>query len=398
MPTAPLQVAFWIITAAASIGLIVVFHREAPSWLRTGLVLLGAACLLWIIARQPLLLAIIPAYTALTWASWRAAATRLWAWWIVVLVALLVVSKLSLFPAGGNAEGLAVDRGIWLGFSYLAFRLIHLTFEAHKGKHSEATFSETLIFAIHPASLIAGPIDRIKGSVKAQRNTDTLPDDLRIGLWRIIVGLFTKFVIANSIFNLISFYDMRTNPDRPLGIAWLWLLGYSIYLLADFAAYSHIAIGVGRLVGLRLPENFERPYQSVSLVVFWQRWHISLSFWLRDYVFFPIARGLRKRYPDDRYKTPIQFVAHLSTMVTVGLWHGLTPAFLVWGFWHGLGMFFVSQFYSYRPPKPDQRQAWDRVKIALSTIGTVFFVMLGWVWFATDFQTAVIIYQRLLGL
>lgn len=393
----PLTLLFWFVTTLTLVALVIVFHRVSPGWLRAGLVLVGSACLLWIIAGNPLLLAIIPAYTLLTWVSWRIASTRWWWPWIVVIIALLIVSKLSLFPAGGNAEGLAVDRGIWLGFSYLAFRLIHLTFEAHKGKHSNATFSETLVFALHPASLIAGPIDRIKGSVKAQRKADTLIEDLRVGIWRILVGLFTKFVIANTLFSVISFYDMRTNPDRPLGIAWLWLVGYSFYLLSDFAAYSHIAIGFGRIMGLRLPENFNRPYQSMSLVMFWQRWHISLSFWLRDYVFFPIARGLVKRYPDQRLKTPIQFAAHMATMVAVGLWHGLTPAFLVWGIWHGLGMFAVSQFYTYRPPKPEQRTTVDRVKIGLSIVGTYFFVTLGWVWFATDFATAVAIYQRLFG-
>lgn len=394
----PVSLLFWPLSVLTFLGLLWLFHRPTRAALRTVLVLSGSVCLLWLISGSTQLLVIIPLYLVLTWVSWVLASSSLWAFWIVVLVALLIVSKLSLFPdGGGGVDGLAVDRGIWLGFSYLAFRLIHLTFEKHKGKHADATLSETIIYALHPASLIAGPIDRIKASVKAQRAAGLLKENLRDGIWRILVGLFTKFVIANTVFSIISFYDMRTNSDRPLLVAWFWLVGYSIYLLADFAAYSHIAIGVGRLMGLKLPENFDRPYQSPSVVVFWQRWHMSLSFWLRDYVFFPIARGLSRRLPDKRLKRLIQFVAHMTTMIAVGLWHGLTPAFLVWGVWHGLGMFLVSQFYNYRPPKVDQRTFSDRIRIGASIAGTYLFVTLGWVWFSTDFTTAVEIYAALFG-
>jgi len=394
---AAIEIGLWIMAVVLFIALVIAFHREWPTWVRVGLIVAGAACLVMILAGEPLILLIIPAYGLLTFVSYRAGPTRLWWLWVVVVIGLLVASKLS-FGGGTQAATFDVDRGIWLGFSYLAFRLVHLTYESHNGKIGDAILPELLIYTLHPASLIAGPIDRVKNSVKAQRETGDIREDLHHGLWRVLVGLFTRFVIAGAAFSLINFYDMTANPNRPVGIAWLWLVTYSIYLLADFAGYSHIAIGIGRMMGMRLPENFNRPYESPSITVFWQRWHISLSFWLRDYVFFPVARGLRQRYPDDKYKTLIQFISHMATMISVGLWHGLTGGFLLWGIWHGLGMFLVSQFYTYKPVKKDKRHFVDHVRYVASIVGTYLFVTLGWVWFTADVPTAIRIYARLFGL
>jgi alginate O-acetyltransferase complex protein AlgI len=255
-----------------------------------------------------------------------------------------------------------------------------------------------MTYALHPASLVAGPIDRIQPSVAAQREQRSSQEDFHQGLWRILVGVFVKFVVANPLYAFISVHDMARNPDRPTGVAWLWLLAYSFYLYADFASYTAIAIGFGRLAGLKLPENFDRPYLSPSLTLFWQRWHITLSMWLRDYIFFPLARSLRAR-TGNRYRSLVQLASHVATMASAGLWHGLTGGFLMWGVWHGLGLFVNGQLGGRMTTKPGQELTLRRRAQRIMGITlTYLFVTLGWVFFAADLPTALRIFARLFGI
>jgi alginate O-acetyltransferase complex protein AlgI len=124
---------------------------------------------------------------------------------------------------------------------------------------------------------------------------------------------------------------------------------------------------------------------------FWQAWHITLSNWLRDYIFFPLSRGLLKRY-GSRYSTPILFASHLTTMIACGLWHGIGSGFVTWGAWHGLGLFAHSQLPALR-----RRFNLPVIPQAPSIVLTFCFVTLGWVFFAADLPTALRIFGRLFG-
>lgn len=380
------------------IALIIAVHRSAPPRVRLALTLITTAALIWLAARQPAALGFYLLDILLVLGTWRFSRTRGWWVWIIVIVLCLVASKLPAAlsraePAGASGLNLF----LWLGFSYLAFRLIHVTVEAHAGRLGDVTLEELLIYALHPASFVAGPIDRIKSSVSSQRRDTPFAEDANQGLWRILIGLFTKFVIANPLFAFVSAHNMARSPDQPTHVAWLWLIAYSFYLLADFASYTDIALGFGRLAGITLPENFDRPYLSPSIALFWQRWHISLSTWVRDYIFFPIVRDLRSRAP-NRYRALIQFVAHMTTMGAVGLWHGLTPAFLLWGLWHGFGLFVHGQFAAHGA-RPSQAVTFtSRLRTVFSILITYLFVTLGWVFFAADLRTAVRIFARLFGI
>ncbi len=153
------------------------------------------------------------------------------------------------------------------------------------------------------------------------------------------------------------------------------LITYSFMLYFDFSGYSDIVIGAAGLIGIKLPENFANPYAQPSIARFWQTWHMSLSFWLRDYLFFPISRTLLGRFGRDRI-TPIMLIAHLTTMTVAGLWHGFGTGFLAWGVWHGLGLFTHAQFDKWL-----RGRGWT-LSPAIGGAMTFTFVMIGWVFFA----------------
>lgn len=375
---------------AAFLGLAISARIKATPWLRALLTGFAGAALALQIGEGWVALVLFGGGALLTLITWHIRSKPYAPAWIVALLALLAAVKL--LPQFEIAQSL----GAWLGLSYLIFRLIHVVVETRAGRIRDASLPEMFSYSMHPASLVAGPIDRLQNSVKAQRAASDWREDLLHGGWRILRGVFGKVVIANGLYVVVAAFDMPANPDRPVWAAWIWLLAFSFYLLADFAAYSDLAIGFGRLAGLRLPENFDKPYLAPSLTVFWQRWHMSLSSWLRDYIFFPLARSLRGRLPDTR-KNLIQFIAHMTTMIACGLWHGLSGGFLAWGIWHGLGMFAFSQLGWGKPARKDEAR-WRAALIQAAQVSVTFlFVMLGWVFFAADFSTALMIFARLFG-
>jgi alginate O-acetyltransferase complex protein AlgI len=361
--------------------------------IRAGLALVAALALGYALTGNLWTLALLAFDVVLIVITWRLARTehvrtRWGIAWIAVLVVVLVISKLATVQAYLGAA-------IWIGISYLIFRLIHVTIDARNGRLGDSTLPETLSYALHPTTLVAGPIDRVQHHTAEQRCQGEVAEPSKYvndGVWRLFVGLFKKAALANVFYAFIAAHDMARQPDQPQGIAWLWLVAFSFYLYFDFAAYSDIAIGAGRLMGLRLPENFANPYMQPTIARFWQSWHMTLSTWLRDYVFFPLSRGLLKRY-GSRFSAPILLISHVTTMVVCGLWHGLSTGFAAWGLWHGLGLFAYSQL-------PTLRRRF-RLPILPAVLGiacTYGFVTLGWVFFSTDLRTAIRIFSRLFGI
>ena len=189
-------------------------------------------------------------------------------------------------------------------------------------------------------------------------------------------------MIADSL-ALIALNLTSAQQANSAGGLWLLLYAYAFRLFFDFSGYTDIAIGLGILFGIRLPENFDRPYTRQNITTFWQSWHITLSNWVRFYVFSPLSRGLLRR-PHKPPTNLILFISHLSTMIIIGLWHGITWNFLIWGIWHGLGLFIHKQWadrtrrwYRARQQIPWQRRAWAFTGWFL----TFHYVVLGWVWF-----------------
>ena len=183
---------------------------------------------------------------------------------------------------------------------------------------------------------------------------------------------------------LISLDAASAVQATSAGSLWILLYAYSFRLFFDFSGYSDIAIGIGLLYGIRLPENFDRPYLKSSIAIFWQSWHMTLSNWVRFYVFTPLSRHLlRRKQPPPAIV--ILLVSHLATMIIIGLWHGIAWTFLLWGAWHGLGLFIhkiwsdrTRRWYLGLKNRPRLQRAWSWAGIVI----TFHFVLLGWVWFA----------------
>jgi alginate O-acetyltransferase complex protein AlgI len=293
----------------------------------------------------------------------------------------------------------------WLGFSYVAFRLMHTLRDRQTGQLPALSLREYVTYVVFFPSFTAGPIDRAERfmtDLRALPNVAGL-DAARIitGLTRITLGLFQKFVIADSLAQGVSLN--ATNVIQVNSTGWLWVLlyGYGLRLFFDFSGYSDIAIGIGILFGIRLPENFDRPYLKTSITAFWQSWHMTLSNWARFYVFSPLSRWwlMREHKPSP---VVIVLLAQLATMVTIGLWHGVTVNFVIWGLWHGVALFIHKQWsdrtrkwYRSLNDRIWRKRAWT----ALAWFATFQYVVIGWVWFAVpDTGQAARTLARLFGL
>jgi alginate O-acetyltransferase complex protein AlgI len=268
----------------------------------------------------------------------------------------------------------------WLGFSYIAFRLMHTIRDAQTGRLPALTLSEYVNYVIFFPAFSAGPIDRAERFVQELRNPIVLDEQgwLEAGN-RFFAGMFKKFVIADSL-ALIAINEMLVRQVHSVAWMWFFLYMYSLRIYFDFSGYTDVAIGLARVMGIRLPENFASPYFKSNLTLFWNSWHMTLTQWFRAYFFNPLTRGLRTR----NLSIPLViFFTQVSTMALIGLWHGVSWNFLLWGAWHGLGLFIQnrwSEFMRTRITAPLP----PRGELLLNAGGiflTFNFVSLGWLFF-----------------
>lgn len=288
----------------------------------------------------------------------------------------------------------------WLGFSFLALRLLHVLRDHQARKLPSYSLDEFVSYAIFFPAFTAGPIDRSQRFIEDLRKPIFMPSENTIeGSKRIIIGVFKKFVLADSL-AIIALNSQ--NAAQTTSTVWLWVLlyAYALRIYFDFSGYTDVALGLGRLLNIRLPENFDQPYRKTSLIAFWNSWHITLAQWFRAYYFNPFTRYLRSR----PYKPPtwlIILLGQLSTMLLIGLWHGVTLNFIVWGLWHGLGLFINNRWSNWIRPhltNLDHNRILERSLVIGSWFLTIQFVVLGWVWFALpslDLSWAV--FQKLFG-
>ncbi len=285
----------------------------------------------------------------------------------------------------------------WLGFSYLAFRLMHTIRDRQSGRLPAVTLAEYVNYVIFFPSFTAGPIDRLERFVKELRTPLPMGDEDWIDAGtRLFVGLFKKFVVADLL-AVISISDVLVPQVKGAGWMWIFLYAYTFRIYFDFSGYTDIAIGLGRLLGIRLPENFAAPYLKPNLTQFWNSWHMTLTQWFRSYFFNPITRALRtgKQLPT----WIIIFVTQISTMVLIGFWHGGTLNFILWGAWHGVGLFIHnrwSEFIRNRLPSWTQSPRGQMAMNALGVFVTFNYVALGWLFFTLS--TPAIAWQAMLKL
>lgn len=308
----------------------------------------------------------------------------------VGLVALLVFVKLpsvqrQLVDAVSNLRGKETTEWIpisWLGLSYIAFRLLHTVLDKRAGRLASVSLPDYINYVIFFPAIVAGPIDRIERFTRDINAPVRLDSDgwLDAGT-RFFTGLFKKFVLADGL----AWIALNQYFVRDLGSpGWLWLLlyAYSLRIYFDFSGYTDMAIGLGRVLGVRLPENFAAPYLKSNLTMFWNSWHMTLTQWFRSYLFNPLTRALRSNQSIPAYVFIL--ITQVTTMVTIGLWHGISLNYVYWGLWHGIGLFIQNRWsYVFRPrAAPDEltRPAQNRFNF-IGAFLTFNYVSLGWVFF-----------------
>lgn len=234
-----------------------------------------------------------------------------------------------------GASGLPVPEWVLpLGISFFTFQQIAYLVDVWRGEAEEYHVVDYLLFVAFFPQLIAGPIVHHREMLPqfmSARSRGLALDDLGVGSTLLFLGLFKKVVLADYLARTANpLFDLAHEGGRAMtvGEAWAAALSYTLQIYFDFSGYSDMAIGSARLFGIKLPVNFHSPYKAVSVVDFWRRWHITLSRFLRDYLYIPLGgnrRGVARRYGNL-----------LLTMLIGGFWHGAGWTFLMWGALHGL--------------------------------------------------------------
>jgi alginate O-acetyltransferase complex protein AlgI len=267
--------------------------------------------------------------------------------------------------------------GLPLGLSFYTFHNLAYTIDVYRGKiAAQKNVIEYLLFAAYFPQLVAGPVERA-GNMFPQFGRERVFNSalFRSGLTLALWGAFKKVAIADTISPHVDI--LFSHDPTTFGMVWAGALGFTIQALADFSGYTDIARGVSRMLGIELMDNFAHPYLAASPMEFWQRWHISFSTWLRDYVYLPSCFS-----PWIRRWVTIPFsgewgpFAHTSralfiTMFVSGLWHGSTWNFVLWGMYHAVMATLYTGILQKIPRKIRKKRGWRLITVPLMFCVTV---------------------------
>lgn len=255
-----------------------------------------------------------------------------------------------------------------LGISFFTFHAISYLIDISRGElNGKSNVVNFLTYFFMFPHLIAGPIVRYK-QVKDDLVNRTYDQSLfSYGLYRFILGVNKKILIANSVAPIANMAFTYHVASISTADAWLGAVAYMIQIYFDFSAYSDMAIGLAAMSGFRFSENFNQPYLSTSIKDFWRRWHISLSSWLRDYVYIPLGGS---RVPTYRI-----YVNLITVFFLCGLWHGANMTFVIWGLYNGLFLILERLFLG---------DLLARVPKLITHLYAIFVVLIGWVFFRAD--------------
>jgi alginate O-acetyltransferase complex protein AlgI len=302
-----------------------------------------------------------------------------------------------------NLSALAGVQGILgnivlpLGISFFTFTQIAFLADTYKGLARECNFAHYALFVTYFPHLIAGPILHHKEMMPQFAHARTYRfnyENMAVGATIFFIGLFKKVVLADSMATYVAPVFDAPKMEITLSFieAWCGAICYGLQLYFDFSGYSDMAIGLSRLFGVTLPLNFHSPYKSVNIVEFWRRWHMTLSRFLRHYLYIPLGgnrHGIARRYAN-------LFV----TMVLGGLWHGAGWTFVIWGALHGLYLIVNHGWHALRRVcGQDPRLPLSKAMHAVAVFITFLAVTVGWVFFRADnFGTGVRIAGAMFGL
>ena len=269
----------------------------------------------------------------------------------------------------------------FIGISYMSFKTIQIMLEISDGLIKEKiSIKDYLQFLLFFPTVSAGPIDRSRRFLKEINEVMPRKEYLELagdGVYRIVLGLLYKVVLSTYVYQMLL--ALNNTGTVVYSIKYMYL--YTLYLFFDFAGYSLMAVGSSNILGIQTPMNFNKPFLSVDIKDFWTRWHITLSTWLRDFVFSRVLmQVIRKKWFKNRLHNATY--AYMVNMLVMGFWHGLSVSYIVYGFYHGVLMagFEVyqkkSNFY-----KRNKNKNWYKL---LSWFVTMNLVMIGFFIFSGE--------------
>lgn len=265
---------------------------------------------------------------------------------------------------GGNISLLNIVLPI--GISFYTFQIISYEVDVYRGKvKASKSLIDYMTYVFLFPQLIAGPIVRYETISKELKSRKVTLEDFSYGVNRFIIGLFKKVVIANNIGELCNIL----NNSSEVSVLLYWVLGisYMIQIYFDFSGYSDIAIGIGRMIGFKFPENFNYPYIANSVTDFWRRWHMTLSSWFRDYVYIPLG--------GNRVSTLKHIRNILVVWMLTGLWHGASWNFIIWGIY--FGVILIIEKYCLN-------KVLEKLPRVIRNIYAMFIVMISFIIFSSD--------------
>lgn len=250
-----------------------------------------------------------------------------------------------------------------IGISFFTFQSLSYTIDVYRKEERplDSPFHYFIYIFSFP-QMIAGPIVRFGAVAKELVNRDFNRKGVEEGVERFIIGFTKKVIVANGI---AASFPITGIEDWTMTGAWLALLAYTFQIYFDFSGYSDMAIGLGRILGFNFPENFNRPYSAKSFNEFWRRWHMTLSFWMRDYLYIGLG--------GNRNGVGQTYTNLLAVFVISGFWHGASWNFLFWGLYHGLFLIIERLFLS---------NLLLKLPAFLSKLWTFFWILIGWGIFA----------------
>lgn len=253
-----------------------------------------------------------------------------------------------------------------IGISFYTFQIISYEVDVYRGKvKASKSLIDYMTYVFLFPQLIAGPIVRYETVSKELESRKVTLEDFSYGVNRFIIGLFKKVVIANNIGELCNIL----NNSSEVSVLLYWILGisYMLQIYFDFSGYSDIAIGIGRMIGFKFPENFNYPYIADSVTDFWRRWHMTLSSWFRDYVYIPLG--------GNRVSTLKHIRNILVVWMLTGLWHGASWNFIIWGIYFGV-ILIIEKYYL--------NKVLEKLPRVIRNIYAMFIVMISFIIFSSD--------------
>ncbi len=275
---------------------------------------------------------------------------------------------ISTFNSIFNLSVPLLNLSLPIGISFYTFQTMSYSIDVFtkKAKAQKNVIDFGCYVAMFP-QLIAGPIVRYHEiSIELNKREETF-DKVYDGIKIFVCGLSKKVLLANNIGLLWDTVKVLPKSEMSVVLYWLGIIAFAFQIYFDFSGYSDMAIGLGKIFGFTFPKNFNYPYISKSITEFWQRWHISLGTWFKEYLYIPLG--------GNRVKISKNIINLLIVWFATGLWHGASYNFIIWGLYYGI-LLIIEKFLL--------KKYLDRLPKFISHIYTLFFVIIGWVLFAFD--------------